>query len=163
MTAESVLGTRRTPLTGTAFGLDAPTLRMSETPYRSLVEVRGGRPATPADGHVWGLGPRWWLVDGPPPEVPALEVPLAAELGGVDVSGQRTALVLSGEHALTVMAHGCPVDLEVVAVGGAVQGLLAGCQVVVGRVGEQEWRCYVRASFARHLAAWLTDAASEYA
>jgi sarcosine oxidase, subunit gamma len=60
-----------------------------------------------------------------------------------------------------VLAHGCPVDLEVVAVGDAVQGVLAGCQVVLGRV-DDGWRCYVRASYARHLAAWLTDAATPY-
>lgn len=160
MTGSDLLELRRSPLAGSAFGLESAALTMREEPFRSLVEVRGDRPR--AGDHVWGLGPDWWLVDGPPPAAAALEAPLAAELGGVDVAGQRTTLALTGEHALTVLAHGCPVDLEAVAVGGAVQGVLAGCQVVLGRVSEDGWRCYVRASYARHLAAWLTDAATPY-
>lgn len=157
----------RSPLHGTGFGLTAPGLSMAEDPFRSLVEVRSA--AAPSGGsHVWRLGPDWWLVDGPPPSAPALEVPLAGALrdaGGVvtDVSAHRTTLVLTGPHAATVVAHGCPIDLSVVPVGGCAQGTLAGAPVTIGRVGPEELRLYVRAAFARHLATWLTDAATPYA
>ena len=165
MTGE-VLALRRSPLEGTGFGCEAPALTMTEDPFRSLVEVRSA--TAPAHGeHVWRLGPDWWLADGPPPDVPALEVPLAQALRGpsahvTDVSAHRTALVLAGPHAATVVAHGCPLDLSVVPVGAAVQGTLAGAQVVMGRTGPESLRLYVRAAFARHLAAWLTDAAAEH-
>ena len=169
-----VLSLRRSPLAGTSFGVAAPALTMAERAFRSLVEVRGdvvpdpGADPSVGDLHVWRLGPAWWLVDGPPADRPGLEVPLAAELraaGGtraVDVSAQRTTLELAGAAATTVLAHGCSIDLERVPVDGCVQGMLAGCQVAIGRVAAEEWRVYVRAAFARHLAAWLTDAAREY-
>jgi sarcosine oxidase subunit gamma len=70
--------------------------------------------------------------------------------------------VLSGADALTVLSHGCSIDLERVPVGGCVQGGLAQTQVAIARVSEDVWRVYPRASFARHLAAWLHDAALEY-
>lgn len=163
MTAEL----RRSPLHGPGFGLSAAGLTMAEEPFRSLVEVRSASAPVGGD-HVWRLGPDWWLVDGPPPEVVALEVPLAAQLRGpgaaaTDVSAHRTTLVLTGPHAATVIAHGCPIDLSIVPVGGCVQGTLAGAQVAIGRVGPDSLRLYVRAAFARHLATWLTDAAVEYA
>ncbi|WP_244930347.1 sarcosine oxidase subunit gamma family protein [Nocardioides sp. W7] len=172
MTAD-VLALRRSPLEGTGFGVVGLGLTMAEEPFRSLVEVRSdvapsvAPGVSPSAGHVWRLGPDWWLVDGPPPSEPALEVPLAGQLRGpgaaaTDVSAHRTTIVLTGEHAATVIAHGCPIDLSVVPVGGCVQGTLAGAQVAIGRVGPNTLRLYVRAAFARHLAAWLSDAATPY-
>lgn len=157
---------RRSPLHGTGFGIDAPGLRIAEDAFRSLVEVRSAAVPTGGD-HVWRLGPDWWLVDGPPPAAAALEVPLAGALRATgatatDVSAHRTTIVLTGPHAATVVAHGCPIDLSVVPVGGAVQGTLAGAPVAIGRVGDEELRLYVRAAFARHLATWLADAATPY-
>ncbi|WP_309647588.1 sarcosine oxidase subunit gamma family protein [Nocardioides sp.] len=163
---------RRSPLAGLGFGVDGPRLRMAEEPFRSLVEVRSvARPATAAvvAPHVWQLGATWWLVDGPPPTEPCLEVPLAglvrASGGGgshvADVSAQRTTVVVAGENALRVLAHGCPLDLSRLPVGGCVQGLLVGAQVAIGRTGDDELRVYVRSAFARHLATWLMDAAIE--
>lgn len=156
----------RSPLHGVGFGVATPALTMTEDPFRSLVEVRTAQAPGLGD-HVWRLGPDWWLVDGPPPDGPALEVPLAAQLRGpgaaaTDVSAHRTTLALTGPQAATLVAHGCPIDLSVVAVGGCVQGTLAGAQVAIGRTGPESWRLYVRAAFARHLAAWLTDAATPY-
>ena len=164
MTAD-LFSLRRSPLEGVGFGLSAPGLAMAEEPFRSLVEVRSA--GAPAGDLVWRLGPDWWLVDGPPATSPALEVPLAAQLRGpgaatTDVSAHRTTITLTGAHADTVVAHGCPIDLTVVPVGGCVQGTLAGAQVTIGRTGPESLRLYVRAAFARHLAAWLTDAAAPY-
>lgn len=164
MTAD-LLALRRSPLHGTGFGLTSPGLTMAEDPFRSLVEVRSA--AAPAGELVWRLGPDWWLVDGPPPATPSLEVPLAAELrttgaAVTDVSAHRTTILLAGTLAERLVAHGCPIDLSVVPVGGCVQGTLAGAQVAIGRNGPESLRLYVRAAFARHLATWLTDAATPY-
>lgn len=165
MTADP-LDLRRSPLAGLSFGVAAPGLTLAEEPFRSLVEVRSA--VAPGIGdHVWRLGPDWWLVDGPAPTEPALEVPLAGALRGpgsvpTDVSAHRTTLVLAGPHAATVVAHGCPIDLSAVPTGGCVQGTLAGAQVAIGRVGPESLRLYVRAAFARHLATWLSDAATPY-
>lgn len=164
----TVSARRRSPLAGTAFGLDSPGLGMAEEPFRSLVEVHGvERPGVEGAG-TWRLGPTWWLVDGPPTDTLALEVPLALEVRAahpgahvVDVSAQRTTIVLTGEHAERLVAHGCPIDLSRLGPGDATQGTLAGAQVILQRTPDAI-RVLVRAAFARHLAAWLSDAASEY-
>ena len=170
-----VLSRRRGPLGAGRLEASGPALEMADEPFRTLVDVRGPRVAPTldgagGDGWVWPLGPDWWLVDAEPDVVPSLEVRLAAELRAalgegasvVDVSSHRTVFVLSGADALTVLSHGCSIDLERVAVGGCVQGGLAQTQVAIGRAGAELWRVYPRASFARHLAAWLHDAALEY-
>ena len=165
-----VMAMRRGPLGSSGLSVSGAALELYDVPFRTLVDVRGGVAAPVVDGHAGQLGPDWWLVDAEPEVSPALEAVLAAELRSVlgadvsvvDVSSHRTVFVLTGSDALTVMSHGCSIDLERVALGGCVQGALAQTQVAIGRVAEQEWRVYPRASFARHLAAWLTDAAVEY-
>lgn len=170
-----VLNRRRGPLGAGRLEASGPALLMGDEPFRTLVDVRG--PLLPPtldgpgdDGWVWQLGPDWWLVDAVPDVVPSLEVRLAGELRAalgdrasvVDVSSHRTVFVLAGAGAVTVLSHGCSIDLERVPVGGCVQGGLAQTQVAIGRAGDELWRVYPRASFARHLAAWLHDAALEY-
>lgn len=176
MTADlitDVTSLRRSPLHGVGFGIDVPGLSLAEAPFRSLLEVRSSSlptlPGQERDAYVWQLGPQWWLVDGATAAEAGLEVPLAGSVRSaqpsskvVDVSAQRTTIVVGGEHALTVLAHGCSIDLSVVPPGGCVQGNLAGAQVAIGRCAGEVRRVYVRPAFARHLAAWLTDAASEY-
>ncbi|MBC7631183.1 MAG: sarcosine oxidase subunit gamma [Flavobacterium sp.] len=162
---------RRSPLGAARLAVSGPDLELYDVPFRTLIDVRGGAGAAVADAHVWQLGPDWWLVDAEPDSAPALEAALVAELRSVvgagcsvvDVSSHRTVFVLSGSDALMVLSYGCSIDLESVAVGGCVQGALAQTQVAIGRVAQDEWRVYPRASFARHLAAWLTDAAVEHA
>lgn len=170
MTAD-VLALRRSPLGDPPLDVRGPRLHLRELAFRTLLELRGptGRPAVGPDEHVWPLGPGWWLVDGKPDAAPALESPRAAAwraalgpgAGVVDVSCHRTTFALSGPDALLVLSHGCSIDLERVPVGQGVQGVLAHAQVVLGRVGQDDWRIHPRASFARHLAAWLVDAAAE--
>lgn len=170
-----VLSRRRGPLGEHRLAASGPDLLMTDEPFRTLVDVRGPVVAPALDhpgvgSHVWQLGPDWWLVDAEPDLRPSLEVELAGELRAtlgegasvVDVSSHRTVFVLSGRDALTVLSHGCSIDLERVAVGGCVQGGLAQTQVAIARAGDSTWRVYPRASFARHLAAWLHDAALEY-
>jgi sarcosine oxidase subunit gamma len=163
------MATRRGPLGAERLAVSGPALEMYDEPFRTLVDVRGASAAPRAGGETWQLGPDWWLVDAEPEATPALEAALAvglrAELGDgasvVDVSSHRTVFVLEGVDALTVLSHGCSIDLERVPVGGCVQGMLAQAQVAIGRT-PTGWRVYPRASFARHLATWLTDAAVEY-
>lgn len=165
-----VLARRRGPLGEQRLAASGPDLLMTDEPFRTLLDVRGPGVSPVVDAHVWQLGPDWWLVDAEPEDRPVLEAGLAGDLRAalgerasvVDVSSHRTVFVLSGADALTVLSHGCSIDLERVAVGGCVQGGLAQTQVAIGRVTGDVWRVYPRASFARHLAAWLHDAALEY-
>ena len=167
---DDVLARRRGPLGERRLAAAGPDLLMTDEPFRTLLDVRGPVVAPVVDAHVWQLGPDWWLVDASPEDEPALEARLAGTLRSslgesssvVDVSSHRTVFVLSGADALTVLSHGCSIDLERVPVGGCVQGGLAQTQVAIARVADDVWRVYPRASFARHLAAWLHDAALEY-
>jgi sarcosine oxidase subunit gamma len=116
---------------------------------------------------LW-LGPDEYLVLGPElsRESAALEAELSREsaaLAVVDVSGQRVAYRLRGEHAADVLAHGCSIDLDpaVSPPGTCVQTLLARTGIVL-MVREEGFTILVRQSFADYLAAWLADASLEY-
>lgn len=151
-----------------------------EDAFRTLTEIRCGNGAEPAaaeavgaelpaigtatrvgDTFVIGLGPGWWMVDGPD----GSSVPTGSRrVSSVDVSAQRTPLVLAGTSVPDVLAHGTSLDLHqsYFATGAAAQTLLAKAGVMLARTGSAEYRVWVRASFARYLALWLIDASIEY-
>jgi sarcosine oxidase, subunit gamma len=151
-----------------------------EDPFRVLTELRcaggavdeavevAGLPLPgPARSHATGsrlavsLGPNWWLLDSPAGSAP---VAGTAGVSAVDVSASRVVLRLSGPAAVDVLAHGCSLDLHptVFAVGATASTLLAKAPVVLARPFDDEYRCWVRSSYARYLSAWLIDAATEY-
>jgi sarcosine oxidase subunit gamma len=101
---------------------------------------------------LW-LGPDEWLVVGasPPPVVPP-------GVGLVDVSAQRTTIILFGPSILDVLAYGCALDLERPGAEWCAQTELARTPVILWG-SDAAVRILVRASFARHLASWLLDAA----
>jgi sarcosine oxidase subunit gamma len=118
---------------------------------------------------VW-LGPDEWLVISPFLTPQVLESGLSEVLDGrgavVDVSGQRTTLWLSGEHARELLSGGCSVDLHprVFGRGSATQALVGQTSVVLIALDEAgtSYHLLVRASFAQYLVSWLLDAAVEY-
>lgn len=124
---------------------------------------------------IW-LGPDEWLVTSPFTTPEALDGLLREAVephGGavVDVSAQRTALRLRGEHARGLLASGCSLDLHPRAfpAGSAAQTDvgLAGVVLLALDAGTTDrrttdFRLIVRSSFARHLATWLLDAAVEH-
>lgn len=154
---------RRSPLDGWP-GIDAPGLRVAELPFRTQVSVRAGRlPQTDEpDISALRLGPDEWLLTGPP------DAPLPSCLDGtlsvVDVSAQRTTVLVEGPHARDLLAHGCPLDLDpgVFPVRACAASTLARTRVVLVRVAEWGYLLLVPASYARYLAGWLEDAAVEY-
>jgi sarcosine oxidase subunit gamma len=111
------------------------------------------------------LGPDEWLVIGPDGYDAE---PLRAALGDrhgsvVDVSAQRTTLLVGGPRARDLLAHGCALDLHpsMFGPGACAQTMLARAQVVL--LPQQEgFLVLVRSSFAAYLAEWLLDAATEY-
>ncbi len=182
MTADALVP--HTPLAATAARLERDRseerFRCREDGFRVLTEVRCA-PGNDADAaHVVGsplaalntfvshrdrlvvsLGPLWWLVDAPQGSMP---VEGGGAVSAVEVSAQRTPLVLTGTQARQVLAHGCALDLHAdhFAEGSAAQTMLAKAGVLLARTGGDEYRVWVRASFARYLVAWLIDASIEY-
>jgi sarcosine oxidase, subunit gamma len=118
----------------------------------------GGREA------LW-LGPDEWLVVGPPGSAPAVAAELGRALDGehhavVDTSANRTMVELTGDGRFDLLTQGCGLDLHPRAwrPGSCAQTLLARVPVLL-QERDQATRVLVRASFAAHLAAWLTAVA----
>lgn len=133
-------------------------VRPSVTPNR--------RTAGPAGRGMAWLGPDEWLLVAPGDAGPlraALDAAVQPHGGSVvDLSSHRTTLEIHGPRAREVLASGCSIDLHERAfeVAHCAQTTLARVDVVIGRIADDGYRVYVRASFARYLADWLTDAIS---
>jgi sarcosine oxidase subunit gamma len=118
---------------------------------------------------IW-LGPDEWLVISPLRTPQELEAGLRDAVHGrgavVDVSGQRTTLRLTGEHARDVLSAGCAIDLHprFFRRGAAAQTLLGLAGVVLLALDDTgtSYHILVRSSFAEYLARWLLDAAIEH-
>lgn len=135
--------------------------------------VEGALPSGEGDVRVLWIGPDEFLAVLPElPHPHRFAEALTRELADaerprghvVDVSANRAILRLSGPRARDVLETGVDVDLHdrYFPVGTAISTLLAGAGVLLWRVGTNEWRVLPRASFTRHLVAWLMDAMGEY-
>ena len=149
---------RVSPLAGFAFPA-ARELRLAEVPFLTQLAVR----AKKLEADSLALGPDEWLVVGPPDTAAELTARLDSVESIVDVSAARTTIAVDGGRARDLLAHGCALDLDprVFPVGRCAQTLLAHVPVIVVAT-ETGFRVMVRASYARHLAQWLADAATEY-
>ncbi|GAA3633518.1 hypothetical protein GCM10022223_59820 [Kineosporia mesophila] len=145
---------------------------------RDLAEVLNTTPpvqpntwaATPDGQMVW-LGPDEWLVtsrDQQPHELESTLREAVKERGGaaVDVSAQRLSLRLSGVLARDLLSLGCSLDLHpsVFTVGSSAQTALGMTNVVLLALDSagEDYRIFVRSSFAGYLADWIVDASAEY-
>jgi sarcosine oxidase subunit gamma len=132
--------------------------------------TRHGEVTGDPDGlHVLRLGPDEFLaVDVSRRQEPGVEAPGQAALEGlpgqaVDLSANRTVLVLEGPGAREVLEKSVALDLHprVFGVGRAEATLLSTVPVVLVRSGEETWRILPRASFADHMVRWLVDGMAE--
>jgi len=113
---------------------------------------------------LW-LGPDEWLLIAPERDAAshaaALEEALASlPCSLVDVSHRQVALSVDGPQAETLLAAGCPLDLDALAfpVGMCTRTMLAKAEVVLWRTGAQSFRLEVARSFAPYVAAFLEEA-----
>jgi sarcosine oxidase subunit gamma len=113
---------------------------------------------------LW-LGPDEWLLIAPENEGAALASSLATALGGlphslVDVSHRQSACELRGTHAVTLLAAGCPLDLDERAfpVGMCTRTVLAKAEVVLWRTGVESFRLDVARSFVAYVSQFLAEA-----
>ncbi|MFK4104066.1 sarcosine oxidase subunit gamma [Streptomyces sp. NPDC019531] len=167
-------------------------VRLAELPFLTQINVRLDPKGAAADGvgsalglhlpvepdtvvragdltALW-LGPDEWLVVGPPGrrdvESRIREASGDEPVSVVDVSAQRTTLLVAGPRARDLLAHGCSLDLHPrhFGAGRCAQTTLGRAQVVL--VAREEpsagfW-VLVRSSFAGYLTDWLLDAAMEW-
>ncbi len=134
-----------------AFGVPLPA-------HACRAQMQGERAA------LW-LGPDEWLLLAPAAEDAAVAASLAAALVSlphslVDVSHRQCALRLRGSQAATLLAAGCPLDLDVRAfpVGMCTRTMLAKAEVVLWRTGAEVFRLEVWRSFAAYVAQFLAEA-----
>lgn len=145
---------------------DATALDLPTTSNR-FVEGPGG--AAAGVSALW-LGPDEWLVVGPDLSRCGLLDSLSHALEGqhvsvVDVSANRTCLVLTGPRARSVLMKGCSLDLHPRAfgTGQCAQSTLARAQIILRQVDDAPtYHLLVRCSFSGYLTDWLLDAMQEY-
>jgi sarcosine oxidase, subunit gamma len=124
------------------------------------------RAATAGERAALWLGPDEWLLLAPE----AGNLPLTRSLEAalqhlphslVDVSHRQTACRICGPQATTLLAAGCPLDLDASAfpVGMCTRTMLAKAEVVLWRIDVQAFHIEVWRSFAAYLSQFLAEAA----
>jgi sarcosine oxidase subunit gamma len=134
--------------------------------------LRFGIPATACRATVAGdraalwLGPDEWLLIAPEPPPYGFAAALTEALATlphslVDVSHRQSALTVSGPQATTLIAAGCPLDLDASAfpVGMCTRTMLAKAEVVLWRTDPQVFRVEVWRSFVAYVSHFLGEAA----
>lgn len=157
------IGLRATPGSASAHALEA----VLGVP---LPSGHGQTTGEASGQHVLWLSPDEFLaVDASREQVPGDADALEAALQGLpgqalDLSANRTVLVLAGPSARKVLEKGCQADLHPKSfpVGHAIVTAVGVVPVLLHRCGEQEYRVYPRASFAEFLVRWLVDAMTEF-
>jgi len=114
---------------------------------------------------LW-LGPDEWLLIAREGSAASLAAALSDALAAlphslVDVSHRQIALALDGPQAATLLAAGCPLDLDPRAfpVNMCTRTVLGKAEVVLWRTGTQRFRVEVWRSFAAYVSAFLAEAA----
>jgi sarcosine oxidase, subunit gamma len=81
----------------------------------------------------------------------------------VDVSHRQVALGLAGPHAVTVLAAGCPLDLDLRAFpdGMCTRTVFAKAEIVLWRRAEDSFQLEVWRSFAAYVSAVIAEAARD--
>ena len=123
---------------------------------------------------VHGTRAALWL--GPDERLLLGEEPCAAETASrleqalrdkphslVDVSHRQVALAIDGPHASTVLAAGCPLDLDPSAfpVGMCTRTVLAKAEIVLWRCADDGFQLEVWRSFAAYVSGVIAEAARE--
>jgi sarcosine oxidase subunit gamma len=160
-------------------GIAAVDLRLDPASAGATAVGRALGSALPAEPNIWTptgegqiiwLGPDEWLVTSNtalPHELEDTLSSMASAYDGaaVDVSAQRTSIRLRGARARELLSLGCSIDLRPSAfpLGSSAQTTVAQTGVLILALGDggDDFRLFVRPSFAGYLADWLLDAAEE--
>lgn len=102
--------------------------------------------------HAVCLGPDEWLLTAPDEHEGEIIAALDAIRGShphalANISDRDVSCRISGDHALTLLAMGCPRDLSQLGVGRAVRTVFDGVGVIVWREGESTFRLDAWRSF----------------
>ncbi|MEW1981696.1 sarcosine oxidase subunit gamma family protein [Citricoccus sp. NPDC079358] len=150
---------------------DSKTAQALETVLGVQLPAGHGQSTGDASGqHVLWLSPDEFLVvdvsrEQSTGDADSLEAALEGLPGqALDLSANRTILVLAGLSARDVLEKGCQADLHPRSfpVGHAIVTAVGPVPVILHRSAETEFRLYPRASFADFLVRWLVDSMAEF-
>ncbi len=137
------------PAMKSALGLDLPKQPKASTGDMEL-------------GALW-LGPDEWLVIDRKNSkfIDKLCKVLGVTFSAVDISHRNTAIIVSGTKAVNTLNSGCPQDLSLEAfpVGACSRTILGKAEIVLWRIGEEEFVVEVWRSFSDYVWKFLEDAA----
>jgi sarcosine oxidase subunit gamma len=137
-----------------------------ETAFGIALPIDACRAVASGERAALWLGPDEWLLLAPEAQTSAVASALGAALAKlphslVDVSHRQCALSVSGPEAATLLAAGCPLDLDASAfpIGMCTRTVLAKAEVVLWRIGEQAFHIEVGRSFVAYVSQFLAEAA----
>jgi sarcosine oxidase, subunit gamma len=154
-----------------AVEIAAPALRISlrapETSVAALNKALGftlpQKPKTSAakgDVHALWIGPDEWFIIAPEPsDLVAKIAKVSAFHSAVDVSHRNAALIVSGAGAADILNAGCPQDLSFIVfpVGACSRTLMGKTEVILYRLGVDQFRVEVWRSFATYALDFIED------
>lgn len=123
--------------------------------------------ATSRDGRrALTLGPDEWFLLAPEADHDAIAAAFAALGPGVphslvDVGHRSVALRITGAGARDALNCGCPLDLSAIPVGGCTRSVFHKAEVVLLRLGLDDFRLEVVRSFADYVWSMLERAVDE--
>jgi sarcosine oxidase subunit gamma len=127
------------------------------------------RASIAADRVALWLGPDEWLLLAPVAGRHAVAAETAERIAHlphslVDVSDRQLGLRLSGHRAVTVLAGGNPLDLDLAAfpVGMCTRTVLAKAEIVLWRTGPESFHIEVWRSFAPYVRGFLREHMREF-
>jgi sarcosine oxidase, subunit gamma len=143
----------------------AATRAAAEAAFGVAIPTVACRAARAGERAALWLGPDEWLLLAPEMETLPLGSTLEAALQHlphslVDVSHRQTACRISGPQAATLLAAGCPLDLDASAfpVGMCTRTMLAKAEVVLWRIDALTFRLEVWRSYAAYVSQFLAEA-----
>jgi sarcosine oxidase subunit gamma len=138
----------------------------AQEPLGIRVPASACRAVTDGERAALWLGPDEWLLIAPERCAAAIAPALRDALERlphslVDVSHRQLALAVTGPGATTLLAAGCPLDLDAGAfpVGMCTRTMLAKAEVVLWRTDPQVFRVEVWRSFVAYVSQFLGEAA----
>lgn len=114
------------------------------------------------------LGPDEWVLYAEASDISAVTkayegIYASAPHSLVDISEREIAVSISGEHAMTLLSVGSPIDLKKIVIGEGRRTVFDGASVVLHRDGETDYRLEVWRSFLPHVWDLLNTANRELA
>jgi sarcosine oxidase subunit gamma len=161
---------------GTRFEVLPPATRYSlrggsavraaaERAFGAPLEARACRAGVRGERAALWLGPDEWLLLAPEADAAVVAPALTAALSQlphslVDVSHRQCAFRVAGPQAASLLAAGCPLDLDAGAFppGMCTRTTLAKAQIVLWRTGAEAFRVEAWRSFAAYVSQFLVEA-----